>query len=319
MIPTTRDEFKEYCLRALGKPVIQINVDTEQVEDRIDEALYLFQQFHMDAVAKTYLKHEVTGSVMNIDTFTGTFEVNEAFTGQTSNAVGVVSSVNSSALTFYTTNGTDFQNGETVLGLHSGATGVLAANAAVTLGDMDNRWIPMDNTIIGIVRILHPYDGFVPSDILFDTTAQFNMSLIANFTSNSIIPYVMGRQYQQLLSDTFRGRPQIRFERHQGRLAIDTNWLKQVRPGQYFLIECFKVIDPDTFPNIWKDKWLQRYAIALIKRQWGTNISKYSGVALPGGVMLDGRSMLTEANLEVKELEDELKTTYELPIDFQVG
>lgn len=319
MIPASRDEFQEFCFRALGHPVIQINVDDDQVEDRIDEALYTYQQFHMDAVAKTYRKHQVTASTMNVGSIVGTFDVNENFRGGTSNAAGVITSANSTVIGFYTTNGTDFADGETITGLHSGATAVLAANAAVTKGDMDNRYITIPNSIIAITRVLHPYDGFVPSDILFDTTAQFNMSLIANFTSNSIIPYVMGRQYQQLLSDTFRGRPQIRYERHQNRLYIDTNWLKQVRPGQYFLIECMTVIDPDTYTDVWSDRWLQRYAIALIKRQWGMNLSKYTGVALPGNVTLDGRSMLTEANQEVKDLEEELKNTYQLPIDFMVG
>src|SRR5690606_15201887 len=123
---------------------------------------------------------------------------------------------------------------------------------------------------------------------------------------NSVIPYVLGRQYQQLLNDVFRGRPGIRFERHMGRVYVDLDWRRLVRPDNYWFIECHRIIDPNEFTAVWSDRWLQRYTIALIKRQWGMNLSKYSGIQLPGGVQLDGRSMLTEANQEVKDLEQEL-------------
>jgi len=58
--PTTRDEFISYCKRQLGDPVIDINVDDDQVEDRVDEALQYFQEFHSDATHRGYLKHLVT-------------------------------------------------------------------------------------------------------------------------------------------------------------------------------------------------------------------------------------------------------------------
>ena len=80
-----------------------------------------------------------------------------------------------------------------------------------------------------------------------------------------------------------------------------------------------QTIDPDDFPLVWSDNWLQNYTIALIKKQWGTNLSKYKGIALPGGVTLDGATMYTDAVNEIKDLEKELKTAYQLPIDFVVG
>jgi hypothetical protein len=91
-IPTSRDEFKEYTLRALGKPVLQINVDDSQVEDRIDEAIYLYQQFHMDAVVKTYMKHRITPSVLRFaGPATGAFKNGESIIGATS---GVTAGLN---------------------------------------------------------------------------------------------------------------------------------------------------------------------------------------------------------------------------------
>jgi hypothetical protein len=58
--PASRTELKEYCLRALGKPVVQINVEDDQLEDRLEEGLQMFQEFHVDSTIKTYLKHEIT-------------------------------------------------------------------------------------------------------------------------------------------------------------------------------------------------------------------------------------------------------------------
>ena len=58
--PATREELKQYALRTLGKPVIEINVDDDQLEDRLDEALQYFAQYHYDGVERTYLKYQVT-------------------------------------------------------------------------------------------------------------------------------------------------------------------------------------------------------------------------------------------------------------------
>lgn len=54
--PSTRNQFKDYCLRRLGHPVIQINVDDDQVEDRIDDALQFFHDYHFDGCEKIYTK-----------------------------------------------------------------------------------------------------------------------------------------------------------------------------------------------------------------------------------------------------------------------
>ena len=60
--PNSKATLKEYCLRALGKPVIEINVDDDQVDDRLDEALQYFAEFHMDGVERLYLKHQITSA-----------------------------------------------------------------------------------------------------------------------------------------------------------------------------------------------------------------------------------------------------------------
>ena len=60
--PNTRETLKQYCLRALGQPVIEINVDDDQLEDRIDEAIQYFQQYHYDGIRRTYLKYQYTSA-----------------------------------------------------------------------------------------------------------------------------------------------------------------------------------------------------------------------------------------------------------------
>ena len=333
-IPTSRDDFKEYCLRALGKPVIQINIDADQLEDRLDEALYVYQQHHYDAVMKTYMVHRVTPSNMTFTAATsGTFTNGEVIMGQTTNTLGYVhSTINATAIEYATTGATQdsipqldtysdsarptFKVGETVIGRRSGVTGTIQS---VTPGDIDNRWFPVAESVIGITKVFAPFDSRISADILFDPQSQFNISLLSNFTANSIIPYVVGRQYQQLLNDTFRGRPAIRFQRHMNRLYVDVNWNATFSIGQTIVLEGFRVIDPDTFSDVWTDRWLQRYATSLIKRQWGMNLSKYGGIALPGGVTLDGKSILSEANQEIRDLETELRDTYQEPPMFIVG
>lgn len=327
-IPSDRDSFKDYCLRALGDGVIQINASDEQIEDRIDEALYLYQQRHMDAVVQAFLPHQITASSLTVTPISGTFANGEYITGATSNTFGtffVESPTNTLSFVNSMRHCSDanleqmnpsFTVGEVVRGATSNAT---ATVESVTLGDFDNGWIQVDPQVIAVTKIFAPYDSRIGADILFDPQSQFNMSLLSNFTSSSIIPYVVGRQYQQLLNDTFRGRPPIRFQRHLGRLYLDVNMFSTFPPGRFVMIDCMRVIDPSTYPLVWSDRFLQRLAIAYIKRQWGMNLSKWTGIALPGGVSLDGRAILSEANQEIKDLEAELKLEFELPPSFIVG
>lgn len=321
MIPQSRQEFKEFCLRALGAPVLQVNIDDTQVEDRIDEAIYVYQQYHMDAVVRQYLKHEITASTMVLNPVSGTFANGEQLrsTSGTVFAFGAIYKVvDANTLQFYCTTGVRFANGDVVTGTQSGATGTIVG---LTLGDMDNEYFEVtDENVIAVSRIFVPWDNRLGAgDILFDPMAQFNMSLLANFTNTSLVPYYMGRQYQQLLNDTLRGRPMMRYQRHQNRIYVDVLWRNSFAPGQFVVFDCYTTLDPDTYGDVWSDEWLQRYTIALLKRQWGTNLSKYNGIQLPGGVVLDGKTMYTEAVEEVKELREELKTTYQLPIDFFIG
>ena len=73
------------------------------------------------------------------------------------------------------------------------------------------------------------------------------------------------------------------------------------------------------YTEIYNDRLLKEYVTALIKRQWGSNLSKFEGVQLPGGVTIRGAELFTEANEEVQRIEERVQLEYELPIDFTVG
>lgn len=331
--PSTREDLKQYCLRTLGKPVIEINVDDDQLEDRIDEGLQYFQEYHFDGVEKHYHIHRITGSELKISSNTGAFTNGEIITGSTSNASATVHTANSSVITFKKHKDTNdiannnvsssFSNGETITGNTSGSTAVAATDAnLVTFGDVDNHYLTLTDSIIGVVRIFDIQDtgGGQTSSDLFSFRYQFHLNEMPYLTATSIINYKMSMQHLQLLNDIFVGKKPIRFNRHQNRLYLDIDWGNDdIKPEEYIVVEAYRIIDPASFSDVYNDMFLKRYVTALFKRQWGANLIKYEGVQLPGGTTLNGRVLFEEANQEIKETEEQVSLKYELPIDFMVG
>lgn len=330
--PTTRSELKEYALRNLGKPVIEINVDDDQLEDRLDEALQYFQEYHFDATEKIYHKHQITGSTLLIDSSNGALENNETITGSTSNATAVVVSSNSSIITFkdhkdskgISNNNTasSFTNGETITGSKSGSTIITPSSGdIVTFGDVDNKYIGLSDAIVGVLSIFDIQDtsGSQTSSDMFSFRYQFHLNEMPYLTAGSIINYKMSMQHIQLLNDIFVGKKPIRFNRLQNRLYLDLDWNSDIEIGEFIVVEAFRIIDPTKFADVYNDMFLKRYVTALFKKQWGSNLIKYQGVSLPGGVTLDGRQLYDDAINEIREIEEQVQNRFQLPIDFMVG
>ena len=244
-VPTTRNEFKEYCLRKLGKPVIEINVDDDQVEDRIDEALRYYWDYHFDGSEKIYYKHTITST------------------------------------------------------------------------DVTNKYITLPENIIGAVRIFSIGDPMV-SNNLFDIRYQIALNDLYTLTSVSMIPYYMAFQHIQLLEQLLVGQQPIRYNRHTNKMYVDMDWNK-VNVGNFLIVEAYEVIDPNIYSDAWGDRWLARYAAALIKRQWGSNLTKFSGMQLPGGVQFNGDKIYNDAENEIEALEKEMITSYSLPVTDMIG
>ena len=331
--PSTREELKQYCLRTLGKPVIEINVEDDQLEDRIDEGLQFFQEYHFDGVERMYNIHQITGSTVTIASNTGAFTVGEKITGGTSNATANVVAANTTVITFKHHRDTNdiannnvsssFSNGETITGSSSGSTAVAAtAETIVTFGDVDNRYIPINDSIIGVTGIFDIQDvgGTNRTSDLFSFRYQFHLNEMPYLTATSVINYKMSMQHLSLLNDMFAGKKPVRFSRHQNRLYLDIDWEQDdIKVDEYIIAECYRIIDPANFSDVYNDMFLKKYTTALFKRQWGANLIKYEGVQLPGGTTLNGRTLFEEANQEIATVEEQASLKYELPVDFMVG
>ena len=109
------------------------------------------------------------------------------------------------------------------------------------------------------------------------------------------------------------GETPIRFNQHQNRLYIDADWKEDFVGGEdYIVIHCWRKLDPTTYTDIYDDIFLKRYATALIKKQWGANLSKFEGVALLGGVTMNGATIYSQADEEIQRLEEEIKLAYDM-------
>lgn len=318
---SSRQDFADYCLRNLGAPVLEINVDDTQLEDRIDEAIEYWRLYHHEGIEKVYLKQKLNASKLTITTNNGNlFGINDLITGQTSGATarvtkqsdGVVSTGNT--IVIWNISGT-FTNGEVVSNGTTSAT--LAATNAVTIGEFDLKYITLPDAVYGVTRML-PFAGTQTSKSMFDIQYQLRLNDLYDLTSTSIIYYKMVMGHLALLDLELNGKPMIDFNRLQGRLYPRINWGSDIIPGDYVVIECYRALDPTTFTKVWNEPWLKHYATALIKRQWATNLKKFSGIQLPGGVALDGQAMYDEAIQEIRDLESELLNK-SAPLEFFLG
>ena len=269
-IPTSRTTFKEYCLRNLGKGVIDINVSDDQVDDRIDEALQYFAQYHYDGVERMYLKHEITQA-----------DVDRSKTNDTTTA-------------------TDVRDG--------------SVTASFTEG---RGFIPMPQAVVSVLNIF-PFDDQATNN-MFDIRYQLRLNDLYDFSSTSVLHYQMTMQHLDFLSHILVGEKPIRFNQHQNRLYIDMDFENDISVGEFIIIECYRKLDPETYTDIYDDIYLKRYATALIKRQWGANLSKFNGVQMLGGVTMNGETIYQQAQEEMEKLEEQIQLAYELPSEYMMG
>ena len=269
-IPTTKATFKSYCLRALGFGVIDINVSDDQVDDRIDEALQYFAQYHYDGIEKMYLKYQITEA-----------DITRAASNTTTTATDTIDNT-----------------------------------ITASFGE-GNNFIPMPSSVVSVIQIF-PFDDSSTNNI-FDVRYQLRLNDLYDFSSTSIIHYQMTMQQLDHLSHILVGEKPVRFNQHQNRLYIDMDWSHDVSTGEFLIIECYRKIDPASYSDIFDDIYLKRYAAALIKRQWGANLSKFNGVAMLGGVTMNGETIYSQALEELDKLEEQIQLSFETPIDYMVG
>ena len=304
-IPNSRGTLKEYCLRNLGKPVIDINVDDDQVEDRIDEALQYFSQYHYDGIERMYLKYKVTADDVtrmraNINSFTATDK------GSVQDNIELEEGTST---TGDTTGDLLLEDGFKVLDETS-------TGATTTWTEAEN-YLVVPSSIISVINVF-PFSDRSNLN-MFDVKYQLRLNDLYDFSSTSIVHYEMTMKHLDFLDHILVGEKPYRFNQHMNRLYIDMDWNESVDADEFMIIECYRKLDPTTFTDIFDDLYLKRYATSLIKRQWGQNLSKFSGTAMLGGVTLNGPELFSSALAEQQKLEEEIRTTYEEPAHMQQG
>jgi|TARA_Y100000034_G_C6879849_1_gene402975 hypothetical protein len=332
--PTTRTTFKDYCKRKLGWPVVDLNLDDDQVEDCVDDALQFFQEYHFDATENIYLKHQITGSAVTLaGAPTGTFTAGEIITGGTSGVQAKVHEYHSANTTlrfknpevksggdgntYYSNTTTTFSTSETLTGNSSGATATTHASTAVTIGDFDNKYIDIAEAIIGVRRIM-PFSDDTDNSSMFSVKYQWALNEVGNL-GGDLLSHEIKRQHLQLINDMFTGSPMFRYNRHADKLWLDISWGEDVKIDDWVMVECDRILDPATYADIWGDMFLKQYATLLLKKQWGQNLIKYEGMQLPGGLTLNGRQLYDDAVTEIQTVEEQMQLRYELPVDHLIG
>ena len=180
-------------------------------------------------------------------------------------------------------------------------------------------FIPIPSSVVSVVQVF-PFTDTGGGSNMFDVRYQLRLNDLFDFSSTSVIQYEMTMQNLDFLEHILVGETPIRFNQHQNRLYVDMDWENDVTADvDYMIIECYRKLDPTTYTDIYDDIYLKRYATALIKKQWGANLSKFNGVTMLGGVTMNGEALYSQAQEEQNKLEEEIQLAFELPINYMVG
>ena len=271
--PASRQQLIDYCLRRLGAPVLEINVDDDQIDDLVDDALQYFQERHFDGVERMYLKYKVTQADLDRGRGRNTDGIGVTTTTGTSNVAGV---------------------------------GTVSYNFYET-----SNYIQVPDSVIGIEKIFK-FDTSSISGGMFSIKYQLFLNDLYYFNSVELLQYAMVKSYLEDIDFLLTTDKQIRFNKRQNRLYLDIDWGSQSK-DQYIVIDCYRILDPNTFTNVYSDSFIKKYLTALIKKQWGQNLIKFRGVKLPGGVELNGREIYEDAEKELEDIKQRMSMEYELP------
>jgi len=203
------------------------------------------------------------------------------------------------------------RGGDSTLGISTTTTTSTVGLSTTFDLEENNNYIQMPPSVIGVNQIFK-----VRSDTVYDGLFNIRYQLFLNdlyaFGSIDLLQYAM---VQTKLEDiTFLLNPDVRyrFNIRQDRLYIDVDWA-QINKDDYFVIDCFRILDPDDFTKVYNDQFLKRYFTALCKRQWGQNLIKFQGVQLPGGIQLNGRQIYDDGVAELAEIRAKMASDYEMP------
>ena len=271
--PTTRVELVNYCKRKLGAPVLEINVDDDQIDDLVDDTIQYFNERHFDGVERMYLKYKITQD--DID----------RGSGQGTAGVGIV-----------TTTGWGNNTG----------IGSIRGDWYET-----SNYIPVPESVIGIEKVFK-FDTNSISGGMFSIKYQLFLNDLYYFNSVELMQYAMTKTYLEDIDFLLTPDKQMRFNKRQDRLYIDMDWSESA-VDEWIILDCYRALDPANFAGVYNDTFVKRYLTALIKKQWGQNLIKFKGTKLPGGIELNGREIYDDGVNELAEIKAAMSTEYELP------
>ena len=191
-------------------------------------------------------------------------------------------------------------------------TGTSTVGLTTTFDFEENQnYIQMPPSVIGVNQIFKirsdtVYDG------LFNIRYQLFLNDLYQFGSIDLLQYTMVQTYLEDITFLLNPDVRYRFNIRQDRLYIDVDWA-QINKDDFFVIDCFRILDPDDFTKVYNDQFLKRYFTALCKRQWGQNLIKFQGVQLPGGIQLNGRQIYDDGVAELAEIRAKMASDYEMP------
>ena len=357
--PNSRATLIAYAKRALGHPVIEINVDDDQVDDRVDEALQFYQEYHADAVEKVYLKHLVSPT----DQTNGYISIPELVT----NVVRVfpLRDVNNSSVSMF----------DAKYQMHLNDMFSLGYMGSLLEYELSQQWLSMLDMIIDsddkhIDFNRHRNTLNINMDWSEETDAVAAATHVIKVASSKFtidgeskeLALSKGVIYTFDVSDASNNGHVIAFSEtsdgtHGSGTEYTTGVVRSGTPGQsnakvtftipedapdtlyyyctahasmgskltlainstYLVLECYRILDPETYTDVYNDYYLKKYLTALIKQQWGQNLIKFEGMQMPGGVTFNGRQIYDDATADLEKLVEEARLNWEEPIDFMTG
>ena len=280
--PSSRQGLIDYGLRQLGAPVLEINIDDDQIDDLLDDAIQVFNERHFDGVEEMFLKYKFTQA--DIDRGKATAEIDADVTAGIVTTTGTSTSISG----YGTTTSNFFEN---------------------------SNFIQVPDSVIGIEKIFK-FDSSSISGGMFSIKYQLFLNDLYYFNSVELLQYSMVKSYLEDIDFLLTPERQVRFNKKQNRLYLDMDF-NSITENDFIVIDCQRILNPNDFTKVYNDPFLKMYFTALLKRQWGQNLIKFRGVKLPGGLELNGREIYDDGQRELDAIKQKMQLEYELPpLDF---
>jgi hypothetical protein len=207
----------------------------------------------------------------------------------------------------------DIERGRGVVGIETSSANSNIGISTVNFNFFESsNYIQVPPHVIGVNKVFQFEGSNSISSGMFSIKYQLFLNDVYYWSSIELLSYSMVKSYLEDITWLTSTQKQIRFNRKQDRLYLDVDW-GSLSENQYLIIDCYRLMDPGEYPQVWNDRFLKRYLTSLIKKQWGQNLIKFQGVKLPGGVELNGRQLYDDAQREIDSLMDKMALEYELP------